>query len=165
MSVGIHGGFGVHTLVWIGQRFLDDSIYNLVWWHITGHRFNQNAWVNVFWWVVWDNLNVVFQCKVQPDYAQMLKCKDRFYAKISKILIPSLYNCFFRLNTNWIYEKSTCMQTNLQAKVVLVCLNTIFIQLFSINNSFLWMVYLLYHRGLWHSTTLHNSDHDNVLFL
>ena len=29
MGVGIHVGFGVHTLVWIGQRFLDDNIYNL----------------------------------------------------------------------------------------------------------------------------------------
>ena len=93
-----------------------------------------------------------------------LKCKSRFYAKISKILIPSLYNSYYLicLYVNWIYTKYACMQKNLQEKLVLLRLYENCIQLFSASH---WLTGLCFAPGLYHSTTLNNSDYNNALFL
>ena len=74
MGIGIHGGCWVHTLAWRGQRFFADHIYSLVWCHSTVHHSNLHPPVNIFWWILWDDLHVFFDIFYSKIINNQWKC-------------------------------------------------------------------------------------------
>ena len=73
MGVGIHREIWWHTLAWRVQHFFDDHGFSLVWFHSTGHRSNQHPQGNIYWWILWGDLNVVFQYILLQNHQPPMK--------------------------------------------------------------------------------------------
>ena len=61
IGVGIHGGRWGHNLAWRGQQFLADHSSSIFLCYSTGHNFYEHPQDTILWWIIWDDLDVVFQ--------------------------------------------------------------------------------------------------------
>ena len=73
MGVIIHVGSWGHTLACISQRLLDHHSSSLVHCHSTGRWFNQHPQGNIYLWIIWGDLHVVFQFILIQHHQQPMK--------------------------------------------------------------------------------------------